>query len=97
MTEINALDDKVILKVAESAETTIGGLIIPDGASEAPDQGTVVAVGPGRTSFNGTLIPTGISVGDKVLFNKRAAQKIELEGEDYLVFLAEHILAIVTD
>ena len=93
----NAMEDKVILKVAETTETTIGGLIIPDGASEAPDQGVVVAVGPGRTTFTGQVISTGISVGDRVLFNKRAAQKIELEGEEYLVFLAEHILAIVTD
>ena len=97
MTEINALDDKVILKVAESAETTIGGLIIPDSASEVPDQGIVVAVGPGRKAFDGTIIPTGISVGDKVLFNKRAAQNIDIDGEDYLVFLAEHILAVITD
>ena len=97
MTEINALDDKVILKVDESAETTIGGLIIPDGASEAPEQGIVVAVGPGRTTFTGQVIPTGISVGDRVVFNKRAAQSLEIDGEDYLVFLAEHILAIVTD
>jgi chaperonin GroES len=92
-----AMEDKVILKVAESKETTVGGLIIPDSASEMPDQGVVVAVGPGRTSFNGTIIPTGISVGDKVLFNKRAAQAIDIDGEEYLVFLAEHILAIVTD
>lgn len=92
-----AMEDKVILKVAEAAETTVGGLIIPDSASEVPDQGIVVAVGPGRTSFSGTLIPTGISVGDKVLFTKRAAQSIDVDGEEYLVFLAEHILAIVTD
>ena len=97
MTEIKALDDKVILKVAESAETTIGGLIIPDGASETPDQGIVVAVGPGRKAFDGTVIPTNINVGDKVLFNKRAAQSIDIDGEDYLVFLTEHILAVITD
>jgi chaperonin GroES len=79
--QFEALDDKVIIRVAEAAETSVGGLIIPDSASEIPDQGVVVAVGPGRTTYSGVLIPTGISVGDKVFFNKRAAQAIEIEGE----------------
>jgi len=94
---INAMEDKVIVKVAELEEKTESGLFIPDSAVGLPDEGTVVAVGPGRYSFNGTLIPTGISVGDKVIFNRRAAQKVEIEDEEYLIFLAEHILAIVVE
>jgi chaperonin GroES len=93
----NALENKVIIKLAETGETTIGGLIIPDSAAEVPDTGMVVAVGPGRYASNGTLIPTGIKVGDKVVFERRAAQKIEIEEEEYLVFLSDHILAIVED
>ena len=93
----NALEDKVILKLVEIEETTQSGLIIPDSATEIPTQGTVVAVGPGRITANGTLIPTGINVGDRVIFNKRGGQLIEIEGEEYLIFLAEHILATVTD
>jgi chaperonin GroES len=54
-------------------------------------------VGPGRTTNTGTLLPTGISVGDVVLFNRRAAQKIEVDDEEYLVFLSEHILGIFTE
>lgn len=93
----NALEDKVIIKVDAVEEKTESGLYIPDYASAMPETGTVVSVGPGRVAFNGTLIPTGINVGDKVLFERRAAQKVELEGEEYLVFLVDHILAIVED
>jgi chaperonin GroES len=94
---INAIDNKVILKVENTTETTVGGLIIPDSAASLPDIGVVVAVGPGLTAANGTLIPTNISVGDKVLFERRAAQRVEIEDEEYLVFLSDHILAIVED
>jgi chaperonin GroES len=93
----NAIEDKVIIKVAQSEETTAGGLFIPDYASSAPDQGVVVAAGPGRVNEFGAFIPNNVSVGDKVLYNARAAQRIELDGEEYLVFLSEHILAIVTE
>lgn len=94
---INALDDKVIIKVAKVEETTESGFYIPDTAMAMPDQGVVVAVGPGRTTNTGTLLPTGIGVGDVVLFNRRAAQKIEVDDEEYLVFLSEHILGIFTE
>ena len=94
---INAINNKVIIKVAATTETSIGGLIIPDSAASLPDIGVVVAVGPGLTADNGTLIPTGISVGDKVFFERRAAQRVEIEDEEYLVFLSDHILAIVEE
>jgi chaperonin GroES len=93
----NALNNKVIIKVAETAEATVNGLIIPDSAASLPDIGVVVAVGPGIHSLDGTLMPTGISVGDKVYFERRAAQRIEIEDEEYLVFLSDHILAIIED
>ena len=93
----NALNNKVIIKVAETAEATVNGLIIPDSAASLPDIGVVVAVGPGIHSLDGTLMPTSISVGDKVYFERRAAQRIEIEDEEYLVFLSDHILAIIED
>jgi chaperonin GroES len=93
----NAIEDKVILKIDQVEEVTESGLYIPDTATAMPETGTVVAVGPGRVAANGKLIPTGINVGDKVLFQRRAAQRVEIEGEDYLIFLSEHILAIVED
>lgn len=93
----NALNDKVILQLAEVEEKTESGLFIPDTATQMPNIGTVVAVGPGKVASNGEVIPTGISVGDRVMFQQRAAQKIEIDGEEYLVFLAEHILAIVEE
>jgi chaperonin GroES len=94
---LNALENKVIIKVAIVEEVTDSGLYIPDSATALPETGTVVSVGPGRTAMNGQLMPTGINVGDKVLFERRAAQRIEIDGEDYLVFLSDHILAIVED
>jgi len=94
---LNALEDKVIIKVAKVEETTESGFYLPETATAMPDQGTVVAVGPGWTASNGTVIPTGISVGDVVLFNRRAAQKITVDDEEYLVFLSEHILGIFTE
>jgi len=84
----SALDDKVILKLEAVDEVTASGLFIPDGATEIPNQGTVVAVGPEAYD---------ISVGDVVIFNKRGGQMINIDEEDYLVFLAEHILAIIKD
>lgn len=93
----NAVDDKVIVKIAKVEETTESGLFIPDSVASMPDQGTVVATGPGRYTANGTFLENTVKVGDKVLFNARAAQRIDLEDEEYLIFLNEHILAILTD
>jgi len=93
----NAIEDKVIVKVAEIEEKTESGLFIPDTATSMPDQGVVVAAGPGRYSASGAFIESTVKAGDRVLFNARAAQRIELEGEEYLIFLNEHILAILTD
>ena len=93
----NAVDDKVIVKIAKMEETTESGLFIPDSIASMPDQGTVVATGPGRYTSTGVFLENTVKVGDKVLFNARAAQSIELDGEDVLIFLNEHILAVVTD
>jgi chaperonin GroES len=93
----NALEDKVFIKIDEVEEVTESGLYIPDSASAMPETGTIVSVGPGRYASNGTLIPTNLKVGDKVVFERRAAQRLEIEDEEYLVFLADHILAIVEE
>ena len=93
----NAIEDKVIVKTLKVEETTSSGLFLPDAASSMPDQGTVVSAGPGRHTLSGAFIPMTVKVGDRVLFNARAAQKIELEGEEYLIFLNDHILAIVEE
>ena len=91
----NAIENKVIIKIAAVEETTESGLYIPDTATAMPETGVVVSVGPGKTAMNGSVIPTGIKVGDVVIFERRAAQRVELDEEDYLVFLTDHILAIV--
>jgi len=92
---LNALEDKVIIQVDAVQETTSSGIILPDTATQQPNIGTVISVGPGRVDNNGNTIPTGIAIGDKVMFNIRAAQRIDYNDEEYLVFLAEHVLAIV--
>lgn len=93
----NATEDKVIVKALKVEETTNSGLFLPDASSSMPDQGIVVSAGPGRHTLGGAFIPVNVSVGDRVLFNTRAAQKIELDGEEYLIFLNDHILAIVEE
>jgi len=93
----NAIEDKVIVKIAKVEETTDSGLFIPDSIANIPDQGTVVAVGPGRYTSTGAFMASTVSVGDRVVFSARHAQRIELDGEEYLIFLNEHILATITD
>jgi len=93
----NAIENKVIIKIAQVEETTESGLYIPDTATAMPETGVVVSVGPGRIAMDGSIIPTGIKAGDKVIFERRAAQKVELDEEEYLVFLTDHILAIVEE
>ena len=93
----NAIENKVIIKIAQVEETTESGLYIPDTATAMPETGVVVSVGPGRPAMDGSIIPTGIKVGDTVMFERRAAQKVELDEEEYLVFLMDHILAIVKE
>jgi len=89
-----AIQDKVIIKVTAVEEKTDSGLFIPDTAASLPSRGVVVAAGPGVYS-GGTFVENSIKVGDNVVFSPRAAQHLEVDGEDYLVFLSEHILAVL--
>lgn len=79
------LHDKVVIERAEKAEKSVGGIYIPDGAQEKPQEGTVVACGPGGRTDSGELIPMSVKPGDRVLFAKYGAQDIKHEGRDYLI------------
>ena len=90
------LEDRIVVRTAEAEETTVSGLVIPDTAKEKPQQGEVLAVGPGRRAENsGELIPLDIAVGDTVVYSKYGGTEITIEGEDLLILQARDVLAIV--
>lgn len=92
---LTPLEDKIIVKQAEAETQTASGLIIPDNAKEKPQQGEVLAVGPGRRDDKGERIPMDVKVGDKVLYSKYGGTEVHYEGEDYLIVGARDILAIL--
>jgi chaperonin GroES len=83
-----------VVKPAEEEETTISGIVIPDTAKEKPQEGEVVAVGPGRFE-DGARVPMDVNVGDRVLYSKYGGTEVKIEGEEHLVLSARDILAIV--
>ena len=89
------LHDRVIIKRLESERTTASGIVIPDNAAEKPDQGEVVAVGPGRRDEAGKLIEMGVKVGDRVLFGKYSGQSVKIDGEEFLVMREEDIMGVL--
>ncbi|WP_449277815.1 co-chaperone GroES [Leucobacter sp. GX24907] len=92
---IKPLEDRIIIKQVEAEQTTASGLIIPDSAKEKPQEGEVVAVGPGRFDDNGNRVPVDVSVGDIVIYSKYGGTEVKAGGEDYLVLSARDVLAIV--
>ena len=93
---IRPLEDRVVVTINDAEQTTASGLVIPDTAKEKPQQGTVVAVGPGkRSEQTGEPIELDVSEGDTVLFSKYGGTEVKLEGEEYLILSARDILAIV--
>jgi chaperonin GroES len=91
---LQPLDDRIVVRPNESEETTASGLVIPDTAKEKPQQGEVLAVGPGRRSDNtGELIPMDVSVGDTVVYSKYGGTEITVEGEDLLILTSRDVLA----
>lgn len=92
---LKPLEDKVIIKQAPAETTTASGLVIPDTAKEKPQQGEVLAVGPGRRDDKGERIPVDVHVGDTVLYSKYGGTQLTYKGEDYLIVSARDILAIL--
>ena len=93
--KLTPLEDKIIVKQAEAQTQTASGLYIPDNAKEKPQQGEVLAVGPGRRDDKGERIPMDVKGGDKVLYSKYGGTEVHYEGEDYLIVGARDILAIL--
>ncbi|HEY6366603.1 MAG TPA: co-chaperone GroES [Candidatus Binatia bacterium] len=93
-TKIRPLHDRVIVKRIEEEEKTKGGLIIPDTAKEKPQEGRVIAVGPGKQD-DGKVIPLGVKAGDKILFGKYSGTEIKLDGEEHLILREDDILGVI--
>ena len=94
--KLQPLEDRIVVRTSEPVETTVSGLVIPDTAKEKPQQGEVLAVGPGRRSEQtGDIIPLDVKVGDKVVYSKYGGTEITVEGQDLLILNARDVLAVV--
>ena len=92
--KLQPLDDRIVVRANEAEETTVSGLVIPDTAKEKPQQGEVLAVGPGRRSENsGDVVPMDIAVGDTVVYSKYGGTEIAVDGEDLLILTSRDVLA----
>lgn len=94
MPQLKPLADRVIVKVSTSEEVTKGGIVLPDTAKEKPQEGEVMAVGPGRVLDNGERLTPEVKVGDRVIFAKYSGTEVKIEGEEYLIIRDSDILAI---
>ena len=92
---IRPLHDRVIVKRVEAERTTASGIVIPDSAGEKPDQGEVLAVGPGKRDDNGKQVALDVKVGDRVLFGKYAGQAVKVDGQEVLVMREEDIMGVI--
>jgi chaperonin GroES len=93
---IKPLADRVVVKPSEAEEKTSGGIILPDTAKEKPQEGTVIAVGPGKVSENGNKVTMEVKVGDKVLYGKYSGTEIVIDGVEHLIMRESDILAVVS-
>jgi len=92
---IRPLHDRVVVKRLEQKEQVRAGIVIPDTAAEKPDQGEVLAVGPGKKNDEGKLFPVDVKVGDKILFGKYSGSEIKIDEEEYVIVREDEILAVV--
>jgi len=92
---IKPLEDRVVVQTLEAETTTASGLVIPDTAKEKPQEGVVVAIGPGRVDDKGNRVPLDVAVGDVVIYSKYGGTEVKYRGEEYLILSARDLLAIV--
>ena len=94
---LSPLEDRIVVRAGEAEETTVSGLVIPDTAKEKPQQGEVLAIGPGRRAEqSGDLIPIDLEVGDTVVYSKYGGTEITIDGEDLLILSSRDVLAKIT-
>ena len=95
--KVRPLHDRILVERIDEEEKTPGGIIIPDTAKEKPSQGKVVAVGNGKKTEDGKVIPLEVKVGDKILFGKYAGTEIKIEGKEYLMMREDEVFAIIEE
>jgi len=94
--QLKPLADRVVVKKLDAEEKTSGGIVLPDTAKEKPQQGEVLAAGPGKLDEKGTRQPMEVKVGDKILFAKYSGTEVKLEGVEYLILAERDILAVMS-
>ena len=92
---LKPLGDRIIAKATSAEEVTKGGIVLPDTAKEKPQEGEVIAVGPGKLLDSGKLVPMDVKVGDKVIFAKYGGTEIKIEGEEFIILRQDDVLAIL--
>jgi chaperonin GroES len=93
---IKPLEDRIVVKPLDAEQTTASGLVIPDTAKEKPQEGEVLAIGPGRIDDNGNRVPLDVAVGDKVIYSKYGGTEVKYAGGEYLILSARDVLAVVS-
>ena len=92
---IKPLEDRIVIRQVEAEQTTASGLVIPDTAKEKPQEGEVIAVGPGRVDDNGNRIPVDVKVGDVVIYSRYGGTEVKYEGQDFQILSSRDVLAVV--
>ncbi len=92
---IRPLHDRIIVERLEEETKTAGGIIIPDSAKEKPQQGKIIAVGKGKKTEDGKVLPLDVKVGDKVLFGKYAGTEVKIEGKEFLMMREEDVMGVI--
>lgn len=95
MASLKPLSDRIIVKAVASEEKTAGGILLPDTAKEKPQQGEVIAVGPGARNEAGQLVALDVKVGDRVLFGKWSGTEVKIDGEDLLIMKESDIMGVI--
>ena len=96
MAKFTPLHDRILVRRVEEAETTRGGIIIPDTAKDTPQEGEVISVGKGKVNDEGKVFPLAVKEGDRILFGKYAGTEIKLDGEDLVIMREEEVLGVIT-
>jgi len=92
---IKPLEDRIVIRQVEAEQTTASGLVIPDTAKEKPQEGEVIAVGPGRVDDNGNRVPVDVKVGDTVIYSRYGGTEVKYEGQEYQILSSRDVLAVV--
>ena len=95
-TKFTPLHDRILVRRVEEAETTRGGIIIPDSAKDKPQEGEVISAGKGKISEEGKVRPLDVKAGDRILFGKYSGTEIKIDGEDFVIMREEEVLGILT-